>query len=492
MKKLCIFLFVIIFFIPIVAAGDISFSVDQKEYYFKTGENALIPLKIENSYGKQINGLLTYIYTQEINQGGFSMSSSNSQSTSFSIKVGESSNGLDFGTFDSPTTLNINLKFSYSENESRIVNLDSIKIHFVSNESQKQNKQDQQTSSSAKNQQNPISQLQKQLDQMRRQPQNPKQTLQNNQMPQDSSALKKQMEEQFKDEQRKKEEFQKELAQNPDFQREHKELLDLGYNLTNVDLSPSSNNTGEFNLDYKKENEDRASLQGNMENGEMQSIQKNTAEDRENLLKELRENKEFQKYQNQLQKEGYSQQSSEFKQNNTNIQVNYLNSKNETATINADIINNTIQNVKLSRNNINKKNYLVFLIPLFGILGYILYKKLKKKPKQNVIEKIKTPFDYKLESLKMLKSAEKLFDERQYKNAYGGVGQSLRLYLSYNNNLKKEMTNDEIIKHLKKHKKPTKDIKNCFDLCSLVEFAKYDANKKDFSMIVSFAKKIIK
>jgi hypothetical protein len=33
---------------------------------------------------------------------------------------------------------------------------------------------------------------------------------------------------------------------------------------------------------------------------------------------------------------------------------------------------------------------------------------------------------------------------------------------------------------LKNSGNPTKKIKECFDLCSLVEFAKYSPNQKDF------------
>ena len=175
-------------------SGDITFSVDQKDYYFRTGEDAIIPLHIENTYGKEINGILSYSYTQEINRGGMYMSYSNSQSTTFSVKKGKTTQGLNFGTSDNPATLDIDLKFVYTEKESRVVNLEGIRIHFVSDESQKQNQPGGKSASSEKysppqqsSQQNPFSQMQKQIDEMMRrsqQPQNPREALQNNQMAQ--------------------------------------------------------------------------------------------------------------------------------------------------------------------------------------------------------------------------------------------------------------------------------------------------------------------
>jgi len=501
---------------PIVSAslfssGDITFSVDQKDYYFKTGENAIIPLNIENTYGKQIDGLLTYTYTQEINQGGMHMSSSNSQSTSFSANDGETIQALNFGTSDNPSELDINLKFVYTEKESRVVNLDGLKIHFVSDENQKQNQQNQQSSSSEKytesqqtqnSGQDPFSQMQQQLNQMRnnnQQPQNAQQALQNNQLSQDSSALKQQMEKQMKEQEAMKQEFQKQLAQNQDFQKEHQELLNKGYNLTNADVNPSSNNTGDFELNYQNKDGNQASLKGHMDNGKMQSLQKDTPESRQKTLNQLQQNKQFQEYQKQLQKQGYSKQNTEVsqEQDKTNVKVNYANQNNETANISADIVNNTVQNVELQKTEKDKQNYwwILLVLLLLAVFGYFAYKKLNNKPHQetDVIEKKKEkPFDYKSESIKLLEESKKLFGQKQYKEAYGTAGQALRLFLSYENKLNKEITNDEIINYLRYHKKEYKEAKECFDLCSLVEFAKYQANKKDFDKIIEYTTKIIK
>ena len=53
------------------------------------------------------------------------------------------------------------------------------------------------------------------------------------------------------------------------------------------------------------------------------------------------------------------------------------------------------------------------------------------------------------------------------------------------------ITNDLIIKFLKSEKKDIKEIKECFDLSSLVEFARYQANKKDFEKIIKIVEKKI-
>ena len=462
--------------------------------------------------------MLTYTIIQSINQGGFQYSGSNTQSTSFTVPKDKADIPINFGTSNSPEVLEVNLKFSYNENsQSREVDINGLKIHFVSGTSQQSNNQksisssSQQTkasSQSSSKQNNFFSQQQKQMqnafNQMNQNTpqqtqQNSQQALQNSQMNQDSSAIKQQMENQLAQQQQMKQDFQKNLAQNQKFQKEHQKLLNQGYKLTNASLNPSSNNTGSFKLDYQNKNGEHASLKGQMQDGKMQNLQKDTPEIRQQILKKLEQSKKFQKYQNQLQKQGFKQSNMNFSQaqNKTNVQINYTNLEtNQSKIIQAQIVNGTIKNIKLEQTKKNKKTFLwVLLFLIFIAVIYLLYKRLsKKKEIEEVIieEKIEEkPFDYKAESMKLLRKAKKLFDEGKYKDSYGTAGQALRLFLSYKNKLNKEITNDEIIEYLRKHKKPYEKAKHCFDLCSLVEFAKYKANRKDFEKIIKYAANII-
>ena len=495
----------ILLVIPIANAGlfnsgDITLSVDQRDYYFMVGEDAIIPLHIENTYGKEINGILTYTYTQEINRGGMYMSYSNSQSTTFSVKKGKTTQNLNFGTSDNPATLDIDLKFVYTEKEPRVVNLEGIRIHFVTDESQKKNQPGGKSASSEKYsppQQNPFSQMQRQIDEMMRrsqQPQNPQQALQNNQMAQDSSALKKEIENQIRKQQEMKREFREKLFQNPELQKEHRELLSRGYNLTDADFNPISNDTGSFELRYQNLKGEKASISGEMNKGKIENLKKDTPEMRRELLNKLQQNEQFQEYQKQLQKEGYSRQNIEIshEKEKTIIKVNYANRENETATIKAEVVNNTIKNVELQSEE--KENYWWILLALLLLAAlYLIYKRLSKKskPELEVKKKIEKPFDYRSESIRLIEKSKRLFEQKRYKDAYGTAAQGLRLFLSYENRLNKEVTNDEIINFLKNNKKEYKEAKECFDLCSLVEFARYKASKEDFDRIIEKAKKII-
>ena len=125
-----------------IAYGEenVIFSVPQKDYYFLVGEQAYIPLNITNLYNKDINGILGYTITQEIKSGPVHFSSSNTKSTSFQISKGNSTINLGFGSSDKPENLSVSLIFNYDDKGSKIVSIEDINIHFVENESDKQNK----------------------------------------------------------------------------------------------------------------------------------------------------------------------------------------------------------------------------------------------------------------------------------------------------------------------------------------------------------------
>ena len=498
-KTTLIIILIGILIFPSLNAGlfnskDIKFILDQHEYYFKTGEEAVITMKIENTYRKQIDGFMTAIINQQINQQGFQSSHVKTNSQQFSIADGESEIPLGFGTSDNPLSIKVSLTFSYHEKEDREVKLEDIMIHFVSDEFQKQNEQDKKESSSEKSE-NQQQNQQNQQQQKQTQQQMQQQQLQNSQMNQDSNALKQQMEKQMEEQKKIEEQFQQQIANNPEFQEMHQELLDKGYEPSKANLNAESNDTGSFELNYEKEGE-QASLEGEMEKGEMENLEKFTTEEKKEMLNKLNQNNDFQKFQEKLKKEGFEEQNIEFRKdgNNTLVKIDYKNEINETASIKAEFINKTIENVKLEKVEKNKPFfYWLLLIFLVGFFGFLIYSKYKKK--QIILESftpIEDNFNYKNLSIKMLNNAKRLFKEEKYKDAYGKSAQALRLFLSHKYGLKKEITNDNMVKFLIKNDEPYKKIKECFDLCSLVEFAKYKANKKDFDKIINTAEKIIR
>lgn len=500
------------------AEGNIVFSIPQKDYYFLVGEQAYIPLNITNSGNNDINGILGYTLTQEINSGSVHFSSSNSKSTNLQVSKGNSTVNLGFGTSDKPETLNVSLNFNYDDNGSKVVNLGNIAIHFVEKESDKQNQANpmqsssqeasttQQTTDPFAQQEQQITQQEQQMQQIMQQmtnqqsSQTPQQAAQNNQPDQDTSALKEQMQKQVQQQQETRQQFQQQVATNQDFQKANQKLSDLGYNLTSMSANPSSNNTGTFTASYEKQNGDKASIQGEMNNGTMKSLQTDTAEDKQKMRDLLSQNKDFQKYQKQLQDDGFNEVDSTFSQENntTALQIQYENSKNETAQINAKFENGSVEDVELVREQ-ERNLYPIYLIGILIllVLAYLVYNKYSGKKEQNTLVEEKIPlqkenFDFREEAGKLVEKAVSLYEEKQFKEAYGTAAQALRLYLSYKYGLKKEVTNSELINYLKNKGVEYEKFDRCLQLSSLVEFAKHMPDDGEFEEMIGTIKDTMK
>ncbi len=494
-----------IIFCSSVYSEDIAMKINSSEYYFLVNQNAVIPLELNNTYNHAVSGTLTYSISQQITQSGFQYSNSNTQQSSFSVPQGNSIVNLDFGTSENPSTMDISLSFNFVENESKIVSLDNIKIHFVSDDSQKQqNSQSQQSTSQSNNQQqsqsqnnqnNQNQQSSQQQEPTNSQMQQQQQKLQNNQLPADSNALKDEIKKQYDNQQKMKDEFQKELSKNSEFQKKHQEMLSEGYNLTNGNMNPTSNNTGDFNLNYEK-NGETANLKGNMVNGTMQDIQKTSSEDTQKIMNQLRNNSDFKNYDKTLKKQGFNSTSPKISKqgNQTNIEIEYKNQLNETAKILSTIENEEIKKVELELKHSKNWLWYVFIIIILCVLSYFISKKLKKNKLELEVtpKKIEKTIDFRKEARKMIQEAKELFESNEKKEAYALASLAIRFFYRCKLETKKDITGFELVKLLKSKKINYEETQKCLNLCGLVEFAKYNPNKKDFDKIIDIAGKIIR
>lgn len=370
------------------------------------------------------------------------------------------------------------------------VNMQSTSYSSSSASAQTQNQNNQKT-------QNPPNQ--------KRQTHNTQNKLQNNQMNQNADQIKNDIYDQAEEQEKTREEFRDNLARNEDFIKEHQKMLNDGYNATTAEIDPETNNTGSFQVNYQNKKGETAQIKGRMNDGTMESLNSITEEDRKEMTEKLEQNEKYQKLKKELQDKGFneSQISFEPSENMTRIEQEFHNSQGDKKKITADYVNKTIQNVtKNEKQEENNKNndYALFWILLFAMIMiscFFIYRKYFRKKhvrmdKEPKITKKKKSFDWKKESNILLEKAQKLFDSGQGKDAYGKVSEAVRLYLSYNNDLKKDLTSSDLIRELKKNKKEWEKIKECLDICSMAEFARYKTNKSDFEKIMDIGKKIIK
>lgn len=523
-------------------ADDITMSLDQRDYYFKTGGEALVPLKINNSHPTDIVGILKYTVSQESRQSGVFFSTANSMSNTLIAPKGEKTVQLNFGTSSTPATFKVTLKYLFTTKENREVDLGEIKIHFVSDDSKMNNKKNPLAAGSQKAAMpgpgggggadpfNRFNRMEKEMDEMmkkqreemnrmmkrfpmaprmprtpnyRPMPSSPGSTgkkLPNSQIPQDSQALKRQIQKQLQQKNEMKKEFQNKIAQNDDFLKKHNQLKQKGYQLDKEKYNPKSKDTGSFNLKYKNQEGKTANIKGKMEQGQMKSLQSMTSEEKEQLQQKIQNNNKFKSLTKKLKKQGYKQGRTTFKKDGDKIiaKTEFKDKNSKKAEIKTQIEKGNVTGVKLEKEpekeDERKPSYWTLLtIAILAILGYAAYKHLYKKPPQLVLKS--KPVEKKLgfaeEARKLLGEAKKSYEEKQYKEAYAKVNRAMRLYLIYKNGLEKEQTNDELIRRLKQQRMPVSDVKECFDTCALVEFAKYEANDGDFSRIMKIAEERI-
>lgn len=535
-----VMLLIAIAVLPAFAAGDIKISLDQTEYNFQVGEEAIVPITTENTYGKNIPGTLSYSVTRTVNTGGMHFSSSNSNASTLVLPDGKNTVGLNFGTAEDPTSYTVNLSFKYSEGDDRVVEIGNIKINFVKDKPKAQpqkngvsssSKKMEESSSSSSNdpfssdpfsmsrsmmsrQMDEMDKMEQEMDKMfqrmpsasrsqmrNRQQGSVKQRLQNGQMKQDSGALKKQMEEQIEEQKKMKEEFQKNVAANPDFQKKHEELKKQGYDLDKENLNPKAADSGSFDMNYKNKKGESMNVKGEMNQGKIEKMQSMGSEEEKKLKENMEKDPQFNKMKKELEKNGFKQQETKLdkKDDKAVARTEFKNDENKKATVKTDFDKDkkvekvAIEGEKPEELTKKPPYWIAGAIILAGLLTWFLMKKLfpKKAPEKKEEKAEEKPFDYKEESQNLLEKAKKLYEEKEYKDAYSNVSQAMRLYLSHKNGLTMEMTNDEMVKFLKQRHRTNGKVKECFDLCSMVEFAKYEANDDDFGKIVEIAGKTI-
>ena len=541
MKTLAILAILLLAFLGIfhlVYAQDVYLSTNQTQYYFKTGENAIVPIQINNTYGKPISGSLQYKITQQINQGNVQLSNTNSEEKSLSIDNKNSKVSLNLGKSDSPSDYSVNINYNYNVNGDRIVTLGPISVHFVSNGSNKNVHENAKMQSSSQpnnqaqtgpqdlfsqqqqqmqhqlnemlgNDQDLFSQqqqqMQQQLNEMLGNPQNQSQSrqqqLQNNQLSQDSNALKHQLEKQVQKQEQVKNEFKRKLFSNNDFLNKHQKLLQNGYKIGNSDLIPVTNDTGSFNIKYNNTKGKWATLQGNMKNGTLSQINQQTQTQQDKLLEQLKQNTQYQQFNSKLLQEGFSPNNTTFvpKTNQTDIILNYANDKNENASILAEFLNDSLKQVSLKGGN-SSQFYLIPLLVLVAIILsavsiYLVIKKIYNKNKSLVDSSLTSKpqsSDYIIGSKKLMDEAVQHYDKGQYKEAFEIARKSLRFFLNGDADIKKEITNQELLQLIQNNiKYPLDDIRDCFKITDLVQFAKSEPTESDFKKIISLLEKLV-
>lgn len=516
---LAIFIIITIIKLPPAAAEDkLEFSTDRSEYYFLVNQDAQLTVNITNPYDKDIEGIMSYTVTRRMQSQNSVMQSTNSNSQNFKLVKDQPFFGFNLGTSSNPGELSISLKFEYSDPDGKQMQttLDGVKIYFVKddeeqNQEQEEQEQDQGKKSKTKSQEELKEEYEKQQEELEKQRQQQQEEqmrqqqeanklqnrMQNNQKYQDSSALKQEMQQQIQEQQQMQQDFKQALEQNQEFQQKMQEIFNKGFNQTGAELNPINSTSGEFKVDFQDKEGNNLTLEGEMENNGIKEMTEKRSINKENLMELIKSHPKYNEFEEQLANKGFEQQEWSFSEedNATKVTISYQNKMNKTAEIQAIVKDDEVVEIKLVNGNDAMFAILmaIAIILLLIIIILFVYYKFRKKPEQEDEPKKKEkPFDYKKEARKLLEEAEKLFEKGEQKEAYSKASQAIRIYYSYKHGLNKEITNTEIIRFLRRKRFPYEQTQKCLNLCAMVEFAKYRANKQDFDNIIELGEEIIR
>jgi hypothetical protein len=310
---------------------------------------------------------------------------------------------------------------------------------------------------------------------------------------QDMQNIKQQMEHQQQDQQKMEEELKERIENNSDFREMDEELQKQGYAPFGQQIKPESNDTGSFDYRFKK-GEESANISGRMDAGKMENIREQSTEDKKKLEQYIESNGTFRQMRDMLWNKGYnlSGKNIDIEPNISSFQYSYSDKQGRNASITGNVTNaGEIKDIAL-KEPASPFPYWIIALLLMLLSGIYLYINFRNNPKpvEPAIETIH--IDPKENALILLEKAIGMFNNGLQREAYVEASNAVRSYFKVSSGLT-ELTSDEIIRSIRGSKDNgyVEDVRNCFILCDLVKFAKYEPNKEDFNRVAELARRII-
>ncbi|VVB55551.1 Uncharacterised protein [uncultured archaeon] len=310
---------------------------------------------------------------------------------------------------------------------------------------------------------------------------------------QDMQNIKQEMERQKQEQQKMENELKERIENNSDFRKLNEQLQKQGYAPAEQEVKPESNDTGNFNYRYKK-GQESANISGRMNAGEMENITKQSSEDIKKLEQYIESNETFMQMNRTLSDKGYNLtgKNIDLKTNISSFEYSYGDKQGRNASITGNVTNTgEIKDISLKEPEPSFPYWIlaVLFVPLLGIYLYSKFRN-NSRPVEPVKEIIY--IDPKENAISMLEKAVEMFNNGMQREAYVEASHAVRSYFKATSGMN-ELTSDEIITGIRSSKDEgyVRDVRECFMLCDLVKFAKYEPNVEDFNRVVEYARRII-
>ena len=360
-----------------------------------------------------------------------------------------------------------------------------------------------QSTSYSSSQSSEQSQTKEEQEQQEAQQENTQSKLQNidQQNPENMQELKQEMQEEMQRQEAEKQKMMEQIESDSKTFEEHQKLQEEGYQLSEKNVDPTSEDSGEFEYKYQKENGDTASIKGDVNNGSVEDVMSWSTDKEKRMMDALENSTEFKEAMSELEKEGFQLENksiSPSSSNMTNFQYQLSNpDTNETALMQGNMTTEgNVTSLNVEKDGDKRSPWFILYIIAGALIGYYVWQKyLRKERVQPVVEAParKKHINYKKDALRMLALAEKMFASGNKKDAYEKVSYAIRFYFKHElESDKKELTATDALNLIGgRGRWDKKEVKQFFDICNLVNFAKYEVNKKDFEKILLIGKWVV-
>lgn len=485
------------------AAAEITFSADSSEYYFPLGSPATVPITVTSTFDHDIDGTIQFTTTEQLQNSGTVMYSTKNRVYSDTVSPGTAQIGLDGGTSNVEKSLKVQIVYDYTDTAPVQVTMPEIVIHFVSQVPQQTGQQNPVTSTSGPGtgtvptgssvqivQQSVSAQQQAGRDGTLQQ------ALTNGQQAQDTNALKEQLQREAEKAQQDKASFEESLNRDPLLASVNESLAADGFTRQSLSSNPTSGNSGSFSMEYRNAAGESVSVGGSMENGNVPSV-KEQSKAPVNVTAPLASNATYQAMAQQLRDKGYQRNSTalELSASGATANLTFRDPQGKQAFINATTGNGNVTQISLETEKETPFDYLPVLAGIvIGaialVAAWVLYRKLRNRPlparppaaSEDLFEE---PFDHRRAARDLLIRAEAAFREERQADACGLAGQALRLFLSCENGVRRELTNAELLALLQSKGHDTGNVPEILSRCADVEFARGRVDGEEFAALAA-------
>ncbi|MCE5337560.1 MAG: hypothetical protein LLF90_02595 [Methanomicrobiaceae archaeon] len=455
-----------------VAAGGITLSTGQSDYTVLVGEEATIPIAVENTIGADTTGVLTQGLRFVPESGG---PATRTQSRPITLFLDTREIAVSAGTATEPGTFFFDVAFEYGDWPRTHVALPEIRVHVVQSATEQTEQTEQQVSSvSSVSTSSGTGELQGGTSSSSgKQP---------GQMPQDMSLLQDQAAREHDRMQALRSALLTGLEEDPLVREIHAILTSHGYVRATTTIDPTGEDTGTFVFGYRGGSGEAIRASGLIANGT--AAYAAYATDRSLVVPvAVPANETYRRFASDLADAGFFPVSAAVNATPgaTFVSVGFADDRNRPAAITATLVGGEVRAVDLKDPPDLLPLAAAGALCIVLLIAYLVRRGAPKAPEPPVSP---VPGDPRAEALRLLDEARGEFDRGDRKEAYGTAGRALRSYVSSVYGTGAELADGDVLRLIEESGRETVVATSILEQCAAVSYAGFPPGDGEFWTVI--------